>query len=123
MTVAIILSIVSLFLWILTAFTLKGVDWILISGVNTLPKEEKRKFKEKYDVVAMNKYAGKNIFLPTAVLCTLIVLLIFLGAEWKQSAPVLFAVIMTVISVALIVYLVYLFRATFKILDFEKWRI
>jgi len=119
MIAIVILSVVSLFFWILTAFTLKGVDWILINGVNVLPKEDKQKFKEKYDIIAMNKHIGKRVFLPLAILCALIVPLIFFDAEWMQSQPVLFGIIIVVLSIAFLVYLV---RATLKVLDFDRWR-
>jgi len=119
MIAVISLSVFSLFFWILTVLTLKGVDWILINGVNILPKEDKKKFKEQYDVIAMNKYVGKNIFLPTAILFSLIVPLVLLDTEWMQSKPVLFGIIIIIVSIA---YIVYLVRATLKILDFDRWR-
>jgi len=119
MIAVIILSVISIFFWIMTAFTLKGVDWILINGVNLLPNEGKQEFRKKYDVFAINKYIGKNVFLPIAVICSLIVPLIYFDNEWLQSQPALFGIAITIISISFVVYLV---RAAIKILDFEKWK-
>jgi len=117
MVEVIIVSSLGLFFWILTIFTFKGVDWILINGVNMSSKEEKQKFKEKHDMITMNRYIGKQVFLPIAVLFSLIVPLILFDAEWMQSAW--FGV---VILFAIIAFLVLLVRAALKILDFDKWR-
>ena len=42
----------------------KGCNWFMISGYLTFPKEEKKKYKAKYDVVALNRYIAKMMYLP-----------------------------------------------------------
>ena len=114
----IILLPIAMFFGAMTAFCLKGVDWILISGVNMLPKEDKQKFKEKHDMIAMNRLIGKRIFLPLTILCLACVLVLIFGIpEWMQSAW-----FGAVIVVAIIAALVLVFSALPKILGnhFEK---
>ena len=106
MGVILLLSI-ALFSGIMTVFCLKGVDWVLISGVNMLPKEERQKFKEKHDMIAMNKFIGKRVFFPTTVLCLACVpLVVFDIPDWFDA----------MIVVAVIAVLVYVFSALPKIL-------
>jgi hypothetical protein len=85
----ILYGVLSVFLFVMTAYTLKGVDWIIIIGVNTLPKADKQKFKEKHNMVEMNKYAGKRIFLPFSiwalVFAPLILSITLFNAEWMES--------------------------------------
>jgi len=97
----------------------RGVDWILINGVNVLPKEDKQKFKEKYDMISMNKFIGTRMFLPLAVLCSFIVPLIIFEFEWLQAQQVLFGILIFILSFGLLVHLV---RVMLKILDFDKWK-
>jgi len=42
----------------------KGCNWFMVSGYLALPKDEKKKYKAKYDVVALNRYIAKMIYLP-----------------------------------------------------------
>jgi hypothetical protein len=51
---------------IMTVFCLKGCNWVLLSGYN-LSKDDRKRFREQYDVITMNKYIGKMIFLPLAL--------------------------------------------------------
>jgi general stress protein CsbA len=51
---------------IMTIFCLKGCNWVLLSGHN-LSKDDRKRFREQYDVITMNKYIGKMIFLPLAL--------------------------------------------------------
>jgi hypothetical protein len=117
--------ILGLLSWVITAFLLKGVDWILISGVSTLPKEDRLKFKEKHDMVGMNRYAGKRIFLPVSIWATvfapMFISLMLFGSEWLQSAwyGTAYAIVIAICSVAL---LISIFSALPKMLgnNFEK---
>jgi energy-converting hydrogenase Eha subunit H len=68
---SILLLVLALLLWAAAIKCIIGCDWILVSGVNTLPKEEKQKYKEQHDMVAMNRYIGKRMLLPMAVVCSL----------------------------------------------------
>ena len=87
--VVILYGAVSLFLWALTFFTLKGVDWILVSGINTLPKEDRQKYKEKHNMIEMNRYAGKRIFFPfaifTLIVAPLVLSVTIFNAEWLEA--------------------------------------
>ena len=65
--------ILSLIFWILTVICLKGCNKIFISGYSTASDDEKKKYKEKYDVAAMNKFLGKVVFLPLSVFCTALI--------------------------------------------------
>ena len=95
-----VLLIISLLCWAMTVICLRGVDWILISGVNTLPKAERQKYKEKHDMVAMNKFIGKKVFLPLAIICTITAVVILLDAPWMQTPW--FAAVIIVACVALL---------------------
>jgi hypothetical protein len=113
-----ILLPITLFCATMTIFCLRGVDWILISGVNTLPKEDRRKFKERHDMIAMNKFIGKRVFLPATILCLgFMPFFFFESHEWMQSAW-FGAVIIAVVIAALVP----VFSALPKILGshFEK---
>jgi len=112
-----VLLTISLFFGILAVFCLKGVDWVLINGVNTLSKEEQQEFKDKYDMIAMNRYIGKRILLPLALLCLIYVPIIaFETLDWMQSAW--FGILVIVVSIGGVVVLC---SALPKILNFEKW--
>ena len=117
--------VMCLFFWIMTFFTLKGVDWILISGVNTLPKEDRLKFKEKHDMAGMNRYAGKRIFLPVSIWVSIFAPLFFslmiFDSDWLQSTWYGTAYGIA-IAVCTVVVLVFVFSALPKITGnhFEK---
>ena len=107
-----------LFSGIMTVFCLKGVDRVLISGAGTLPKKERQKFKEKHDMIAMNKFIGRRVFLPLTVLnLAFLPFMAFNTPGWMQSAW--FGAVMIV---AIIAALVPVFSALPKILGnhFEK---
>jgi hypothetical protein len=118
-------SVLGLFSWIITFFTLRGVDWILISGVNTLPKEDRLKFKEKHDMVGMNRYAGKRIFLPVSLWVSIFAPLFFslmlFDSDWLQSTwyGTFYGIVIAICS---IIVLVSIFSALPKITgnNFEK---
>jgi len=46
----------------------KGCDWFMVSGYLILPTDEKKKYKARYDVVALNRYIAKMIYLPLSFL-------------------------------------------------------
>jgi len=114
---AFISGVLAVFFWFLTAATLKGVDWIFISGVNSLPKEERQAFKEKHDMISMNRYLGKRILLPTAVLFSIIAPLVLSSADWMQSAWFCAVILISVLS-----FLMLIVRAVLRILNFDLWR-
>ena len=101
----IITFVLGLFFVIMFSFCLKGVDWILISGPNMLPKEDRQKYKDKHDMVALNRFIGKRVFLPSAVSCfafsAIVSLVTFSDAEWVQSTW--FAVIIVIVVIAFFV--------------------
>ena len=72
-------------LWAMTIICLRGCGWILISGYSLLPKEDKDKFRQKYDVISMNKYLGKTVFMPLAIICSIISLQILFEPAWMDS--------------------------------------
>ena len=83
---ALILTISSGFgLWAMTIICLRGCGWVLISGYSLLPKEDKDKFRQKYDVISMNKYLGKTVFMPLAAICSIVSLQILFEPVWMNS--------------------------------------
>jgi hypothetical protein len=72
-------------LWAMTIICLRGCDWILISGYSLLPKEDKDKYRQKYDVISMNKYLGKTVFMPLAAICSITSLQILFEPAWMNS--------------------------------------
>jgi len=60
----------------------KGCNVFMVSGYLTLPKEDRVKYKAKFDVVAMNRYAGKWVYLPLAVTLTLMIPVPVYHAAW-----------------------------------------
>ncbi|MCL2198551.1 MAG: DUF3784 domain-containing protein [Defluviitaleaceae bacterium] len=114
---AILMGVLGVFLWVLTIAALKGVDWIFISGVSTLPKEDRQKYKEKHDMPAMNKYIGKRVFLPSAVFVTASIPIMLFPEIFEQALW-----LAAVIVIACIALLVSIFSALPKILGghFEK---
>ncbi|MCL2703332.1 MAG: DUF3784 domain-containing protein [Defluviitaleaceae bacterium] len=75
---ALALLITSLGLWIMAAVCMKGSNRIFLSGYIFLPKEDKDKFREEYDVIAMNKFIGKVILLPASAIISFSVIFLFL---------------------------------------------
>jgi hypothetical protein len=94
----------------------RGCDWILLSGVNTLPKEDRDEYRATHDMIGMNKLAGRRIFRPMAVVSAL-VLFVNLFGLWSDSAA--FGVAILVVTVIL---LTSVFSALPRILgtEFEK---
>ena len=81
-----LLTICSSFgLWAMAIICIRGCNWILISGYSLLPKKEKDKFRQKYDVISMNKYLGKTVFMPLAVICSIISFQILFEPAWMNS--------------------------------------
>jgi hypothetical protein len=74
-----------LLLWGMSFICMRGCSWILISGTNMLSKEEKQTFREKHDIVAMNRYIGKIIFLPLALYLTAIFFITEYEPAWADS--------------------------------------
>ena len=70
MLLIVLISALALVCWALAFICLKGSDLILLSGISTANKKEKAKFREQYDVRAMNKCIGKLIFVPVAIVTT-----------------------------------------------------
>ena len=70
--------------WGMTYFCLraKGSNLFTPSGYLTLPKDERAKYKAKYDVIAMNRYSGKMVYLPLALLLTAMIPLPVYHATW-----------------------------------------
>ena len=58
--------------WLLTIKCLKGCDWILVNGPNTMPKADKVKYKEQHDMVGLNRYIGKTILMPMSIIFSLV---------------------------------------------------
>jgi threonine/homoserine/homoserine lactone efflux protein len=83
----ILIAVCAVMLWVFTYFFIKGVDWIMISGVSTLPKEEKERYRKKHDVTAMNRYTGKMMLLPMAIIFTvgMVFRYVPLEAGWMDS--------------------------------------
>ena len=69
---------ITTFLWFFAIACLRGCNWVLATGYSTANKETKQKYREKKDVPAMNKYIGKTIFLPMAILMTLFSAILFI---------------------------------------------
>jgi len=97
----IFMGVISLGCWAMVFACLRGCDWILISGYTLLPKEDKEKFKQQYDIVLMNKYIGKTMFLPISVVCTISMARMLLNFEWMISSW--FNAVFIVIIVAMLV--------------------
>ena len=112
----IIFLVMAALFWIMTILCMK-VDWILVNGVNMLPKEDRLKYKEKHDMRAMNKFIAKRIFMPLAIMSTVVAPVEFLNKEWIETAW--FGAFLVIIIVA---PLVLVFSALPKILGktFEK---
>jgi len=121
----ILYGVSTLLCWIFTAFTLRGVDWILISGVNMLPKEDKQKYKEKHNMVEMNRYIAKKTLLPVSIWLLIFAPFMFsqffFNAEWIETTWYGVGYIIIVIISAIIMS-ISIFSAMPKILGntFEK---
>ena len=101
-------SIVAVCLWLLTIKCMRGCDWILISGPNIMPKEDKIKYKQQHDMIRMNKYLGKMVFIPASIITSMFVIAFALNWDIADWIIGLSAVIMLVLSVPI-------FIAVFKI--------
>ena len=108
MTALLILLIIStLFCGFMTIMCLKGVDWVMISGI--YGKDERQKFKNKYDTVAMNRYIGKMIMLPATILCAATIPLFVFDLpdySWLEAVllitiaiPVIAVIVLTCIAI------------------------
>lgn|GEM_PF-1116541 len=86
--------------WFITYMCLrkKGCNWFMLSGYLTMPKEERLKYKAKFDVIAMNRYAGKMIHLPLAILMVLLIPLPFYQGAWYGAVLGIYAVMICVLS-------------------------
>ena len=62
-----VMQVGSIACWFFFAICFNGCDWDFNS---THDKKDRKVFKEHYDVKAINKYLGKTLFLPLAVLLT-----------------------------------------------------
>ena len=112
----IIVILLSLFFWVFTVICLNGCSWILISGYSMASKEEKEMYKKRYDVVAMNRYIGKTVLLPSAVFCTVLIPIIFLQELISEQ---LIGVFIGTSSIAITVLCFY---AAIKVLSGEKFK-
>jgi hypothetical protein len=93
-------------------------DWIFVSGVNMLPKADRKKYKEKHDMRAMNCFIGKRVFLPLSIACTISPLfIVFEDTELMKSTWV-----GILITVAIFAFTASIFYAVAKILGgkFER---
>ncbi|MCL2202365.1 MAG: DUF3784 domain-containing protein [Defluviitaleaceae bacterium] len=92
-------TIPSLGAWYMTYMCLrkKGCTWFMVSGYLTLPKEERAKYKAKFDVVAMNRFAGYRAYLPLSIILTLMIPLPLFQATWYGAILGMGAVIVLVL--------------------------
>ena len=111
------ITILSLIFWILMVICLKDCNKIIISGYSTASEDEKKKYKQKYDVAAMNKFLGKVVFLPLSVFCTaLIPIFVYEGMLYG----LLIGIITGIGSIIILILGIY---ATVVILDGDKFKI
>jgi len=61
------------------------VDWIFISGPNTLPSKDRQAFKAMHDMPALNRYIGWRMFLPLAVMITVFAPPFIFDVSWTGS--------------------------------------
>jgi len=94
------LVLANLLIWSITYMCLrkKGCNWFMLSGYLTMPKDERAKYKAKFDVVAMNRYMGKMMFLPAAVLVALMIPLPFYPITWYGAVLGVGALVVSVLS-------------------------
>ena len=78
----IIVAVVSLLFWVLGAFCLSGLNKLLLSG-NT--KKDAEKLKGQYDLISMNRYIGKTIIIPIAVIFSFISVWILFDFHFMSS--------------------------------------
>jgi ABC-type Na+ efflux pump permease subunit len=102
---AIILLIAAFLLWAGCIRCLTGTEVILISGVGTLPRAERQKYRERHDMKAMNKDIGKRVLLPLSVALSLAAPLVYLNAPWMRSAW--FGAAVAAVSLAVMGYVAY----------------
>jgi len=89
----ILFASIALILWALTIIALSGVNWIFISGPNTLPKKDRQAFKAMHDMPALNRFIGLRMFLPLAVMVTVFAPpFIF---DWAWTGATWFGIIVT----------------------------
>jgi len=110
-------SIFTAITWIFTICTMVGVDWILVSGINILPKAERERYRETHDVVAMNQFIGWRILLPISILLTIITFAYIIGGTFLTTAG--FA---TVLAIFILITVILVFSGAVKLFGdfFEK---
>jgi hypothetical protein len=112
---SIIIIALCIFFWAFTVICLKGCTHILISGYSLASKDEKRKYKEQYDVVAMNRYIGKMIFLPISLFCTVLIPTFFVNDTMLERFDV-------ITGIGAITVLALCFYAAAKVLSGNKFK-
>ena len=80
-----LLPVISILFWVIGIICIKGCNVILVSGANLMPKEDRKKYKEKHDIIAMNRYIGKVIILPLAALCSFMSVTMITEFAWMES--------------------------------------
>ena len=81
----IIVAIVSLMFWVFGAFCLRGINRFLLNGYT---KKEAEKAKEQFDVILMNRYIGKTIIIPIAIILTFISVWLLFDFHFMSSTVV-----------------------------------
>jgi len=111
MVTLILMCVIGTVCWMLFAVCLKGCNRVLINFYN---HKEREKYREQYDVIAMNKYLGINLMLPLAVTITVGAFVLLFnqleilngaalgGAVTALGVSVLFTVVRTSRAVAMI---------------------
>ena len=99
----IISAVAGLIGWILGFICLRGLNKVLL---NFLYKEDRDKFKEQHDVIAMNRYISKTILFPSAILMTVTTVLIFFRNSFFMKS-VAFGVVFAVAAVVTVGYCLY----------------
>ena len=97
----IIFIILVLFFGIMTFFCFRGVDWVMLNGM--IFKADRDKYRQKHDMIAMNRFIGKRIFLPNTILLLTLLPMLF---DWPEGhimttiVPMLFFIVAIIVIVS-----------------------
>ena len=88
---AILGTVIGFACWVIGIKSLMGWNRVQLSDVS---RKDEEWFKGEYDVIAMNKFLGKMVWIPTAIFLSAFTVMSFL--EWPYGASIPFWVVFVI---------------------------
>ncbi|MCL2046421.1 MAG: hypothetical protein FWG88_08565 [Oscillospiraceae bacterium] len=102
MWAGVLCAIISMICWIFGIICFKGLNVVLLSGVS---RKDALRFKEQFDVIAMNKFMSTTMFFPLGSFLTITAILLIVETPFMRST--IFSVLYLIVAIVIVSISIY----------------